>query len=130
MLSISFNEATFHAVPYGKGIAFVCHVLMNSVILKLYDIFPPFNILMFCLGSFAFFLVEKVWLTNAGSLYQESKLLVKELSTTGNKELQVVSKSARPISADVGYFYHMHVTTLLTYLINLANYTITLALLS
>ena len=130
MLNINYNEATFHVVPYGIGLAFLSHGLINSVILKLYDIFPQFNILMFCLGSFAIFLVEKIWFTTAGSLYQDSKILLKELSTTGNQEMQAVSKSARPVCSDVGSFYHMHVTTLLTYWINLANYTITLALLS
>ncbi len=129
-LGLSYYSATQWITPCGIGLAFLSHALLNAVAIKLYATFPPLNIFMFGLGTLGFFLVEHVWISTAGRLYEDSRILVLELGNTDQKVMRAVARSCEPLSFSVGDFFKMKGTTCLVYWHFLANNTITLLLLS
>ncbi|OXA39665.1 hypothetical protein Fcan01_25521 [Folsomia candida] len=102
----------------------ICHVTINVMLISMHDSIPRGLLGMLLITLVMFLLFERNCIKACAKMYEESKKFKRIIAASGHLRQRKVARSLRPLKVFVGSYYYFKMSTFMTYVNTVVDYTI------
>ncbi|CAG7727117.1 unnamed protein product [Allacma fusca] len=120
-----YNEIFSSLFTFGMMVLFLNLVLSNAATIRLADKIPFPGNTMFGIGSFIFTWVLLAMYRPSANMMEMSGRIIHEYGLSTEKSHRVLSRSCRSLRVQVGSTFPVKKSTVMTFMSEIVNYTVT-----
>ncbi|OXA64301.1 hypothetical protein Fcan01_00580 [Folsomia candida] len=110
--------------PAGQNTILICHVTINVILISMHDAIPLGLLGMLITTLVMLLLFERNCIKACAEMYEESRKFKRLIAARGHLRQRKVARSLRPLKVFVGSYYYFKMSTFMTYVNTVVDYTI------